>query len=153
MPRAAGQGPCNDIGQDGRNRTAAEGTPGLGIEPPYLAQHVENVLFVDFANLAQCREIAFREQIQMADEHLHGWVEPVALAQLDGEAFGEIAGADAGGFESLDEVEDAFGLFQRRTETCGDFFERTGGIAVLVDESINTCPVSRSAGPAAVSPN
>ena len=39
-----------------------------------------------------------------------------------------------GRFEPLDEVEDAFGLFQRRTETCGDFFERTGEIAVLVDQ-------------------
>jgi hypothetical protein len=51
------QRPRDHIGQDGRDRTVAVGTPGHGIEPPILAQHVEKILFLDFANLAQSREI------------------------------------------------------------------------------------------------
>ncbi len=39
------QRPHDHIGQDGRDRPAAAGK--LGIEPPGLAQHVENILFSD----------------------------------------------------------------------------------------------------------
>src|SRR5450631_3438866 len=51
MPRAVRQRPHDDIGEDRLDRTAADGTPGPGIEPPDLAQHVENILFLDIANL------------------------------------------------------------------------------------------------------
>jgi hypothetical protein len=47
------QRPRDHIGQDGRDRTVAVGTPGHGIEPPILAQHVDNVLFFGFALLVQ----------------------------------------------------------------------------------------------------
>src|ERR1700731_1291721 len=50
MPRAVRQRPHDDIGEDGLDRTAADGTPRLGIEPSDLPQHVENILFFDIAN-------------------------------------------------------------------------------------------------------
>ena len=44
---------------------------------------------------AQRGEIALGEEVEMVDQRLHRRIEAVALAQLDREAFGEIAGADA----------------------------------------------------------
>src|ERR1700730_10806198 len=133
MPRAVRQRPHDDIGEDGLDRTAADGTPGLGIEPSDLAQHVENILFLDIANLAQRREIAFRKEAKMADECLHGRIEPVALAQLDGETFGEITGANAARIKPLDKVQDAFHPIERCMEAGGYLIEGTHEIAIFVD--------------------
>jgi hypothetical protein len=37
----------------------------------------------------------------MSDERLHGGIEAIAVFELDGEGLGEIARADAGGIETL----------------------------------------------------
>ena len=41
----------------------------------------------------------------MVDQRPHGGIEAVLLPQLDGKAFGEVPGADAGGIEGVDERE------------------------------------------------
>ncbi len=69
----------------------------------------------------------------MVDEGLHGWVEAVALAQLDGETFGEITGADAARIEPLDEAQNAFDPFDRHMKASGDLLEGPSKIAILID--------------------
>ena len=41
------------------------------------------------------------EQRQMVEQRPHRGVEPIAVTQLECEAFGQIAGKDAGGIELL----------------------------------------------------
>ena len=70
----------------------------------------------------------------MGDERLHGGIEAVALAQLDRQAFGEVAGAYAGRIEGLQDGQRGLDLRQRRTELVGHLRELAGEIAGLVDQ-------------------
>ena len=63
----------------------------------------------------------------------HAGIEAVALAQLDGEAFGEVAGADAGRVEGLHQRQRALDQVDRRVEALGDVGEVGAQIAGLVD--------------------
>jgi heme oxygenase len=45
--------------------------------------------------------------MEIGDQRLHRRVEAVAVAQLDREAFADIARRDAGGVEALDDAQDA----------------------------------------------
>ena len=65
-------------------------------------------------------EIALGEQIEPADQRLHRRVEAVALAELDREAFGEIARAHARRIERLQDAQHRFDFGQRRAELLGD---------------------------------
>ena len=70
----------------------------------------------------------------MADQHLHGGVEAVALLELDREAFGEVARRDAGGLEGLHDGEHRLDLGERRAELFGNGREVAGQIPGLVDQ-------------------
>ena len=71
---------------------------------------------VDVTELAQFGEVALGDEIEMRDERLHGRIETIAFEQLNGDTFGEIACADAGRFERLDERQHLFDSFDRRAE-------------------------------------
>ncbi len=114
----SGSGRTIDVRYDRLNRRAAEGAPGLRIEPADLADHVDDVFVVDAADFAQRREIALGDEFEMADERLHGRIETIFFAQLNGQAFGEIAGADAGRIEGLNERQDLFDAIERCSEPC-----------------------------------
>ena len=69
----------------------------------------------------------------MRDQRRHRRVEAVALAELDREALGEVAGADAGRLEGLDQGERCLDDRERRAEPLGDLGEVGAEIAGLVD--------------------
>ena len=68
----------------------------------------------------------------MLDQRLHRRIEAVALLELDGETFGEIARADAGRIERLQDREHGLDVAARRAELVGDRVEIAGEIAGLV---------------------
>ena len=59
------------------------------------------ILVVDAAELAQGGEVALRQEIEMLDQRLHRGIVAVELAQLDREAFAQIARTNAGRIECL----------------------------------------------------
>jgi hypothetical protein len=71
----------------------------------------------------------------MGDERLHGRVVAVAVAQLDGEALGEVAGGDAARLEALDEGEHRLDHFRRGAPSRSAISRasRRGQIAGIVD--------------------
>ena len=98
----------------------AEGETGLRIERADFRDHVGEIFVVDAADAAQRGEIALGQQIETADQRLHRRIEAVALLELDREAFGEIARADARRIEALQDREHRLDLGQRRAELLGD---------------------------------
>ena len=89
---------------------------------------------LDAADPAQRRKVAPGQQIEMRDQRLHGGIEAVALLELDGEAFGEIARAHARRVEPLQDGEHRFDLGQRRAELLADLRQIAGEVAGLVDQ-------------------
>jgi len=87
------------------NPGRAEFQAGLRIEPTDLADHVDNVFVVDPAEFAQSGQVALGEQVEMFDQRLHRRIIAVELAQLDGQALAQIARADAGRIEFLQDRE------------------------------------------------
>ncbi len=68
----------------------------------------------------------------MRDQRLHGGIEAVAFPQLDGEAFGEAARADAGRIEFLQFAEHGFDLGDGCAQLLGDGGEVAAQVAGLV---------------------
>ena len=62
------------------------------------------ILGVDAAEPHQLLHVARAEQRQVLDELLHRRVEAVALLELQRQAFGEVAGENAGRIEALQAV-------------------------------------------------
>ncbi len=77
----------------------AKARPGPRIERADLGQHVEQILLVDAAEALQRCEIAAAEQVEMGDQRAHRRIEPVARGELQRQAFGEVAGEQAGRLE------------------------------------------------------
>jgi hypothetical protein len=82
----------------------------------------------------------------MADERLHGGVEPVLLAQLDGETFGEIAGANAARIKPLNETQNGFHPFAWRMKTISYLIQGTSKIAIFVDRIDQDLPDQPAGG-------
>ena len=93
--------------------------PGFGLSARISAIISARSSSSDAANLAKRGEIALGEQIETADQRLHGRIETVALLELDGEALGEIARADARRIEALHDGKHRLDLRQRRAELFG----------------------------------
>lgn len=92
----SGPGRTNTSGTTGCTRVEPEPDARARVEPVDFPDHVDEVFVVDAAAAAQRHEVALGEQIQARDQRLHGGIELVALPELDREAFGEVARADAG---------------------------------------------------------
>ena len=133
MPAAVGRGPDEDVGDHRLHHRLAEGVAGLGVEGADLGEHLGEVLGVDPAELEQRRMVAFRHEVEIRDQRRHRRVVAVALAELDREALGEVAGADAGRLERLDQGQRGFGDRERRAEPRGDLADVGAEIAGLVD--------------------
>ena len=74
---------------------------GPRIERFDLGDHLGEILGIDPAYLHQRRGVAGGEQRQVVEQKLHRRIEPVAIAQLQRQAFCEIARENAGRFEFL----------------------------------------------------
>ena len=123
----------DDVWHDRLDRGSSVSPARLGIEAADLRDHVENVDFVDTADPPQLGDIAASHEIQPCDQRLHRGIEAVAVAQLDGQALGEITRADAGGVERLHGAQHGLGTGQRHPQPSGDLFERLGEVPAVVD--------------------
>ena len=70
----------------------------------------------------------------MLDQRLHGGIEAIALPQLNGNAFCEIACAHTGWIETLQDSQHRLDLGERRTKLLGRLGQVLGQIASLVDQ-------------------
>ena len=140
MPGAVGRRPHIDVGHDRLHQRRAEGETGLRIEVADLGDHVGEILLVDAAQPAQGGEIALGQKIEMLDQRAHRGIETVAILELEGEAFGEIARAHAGRIERLQDREHGLDVGQRGAELLGDGVEIAGEIAGLVDHIDQVLP-------------
>jgi hypothetical protein len=64
----------------------------------------------------------------------HGRVEPVLLAQLNGQAFLEVARHDAGRIEGLQHAERLLDQFGRRAERFSNLLDLAGQVAGFIDQ-------------------
>ena len=114
-------------------RLAGELAAGLGVVGAKLADHVGEVLVVDPADALEVGGAALRQQVEIVDQPRHRRVVAVGGLRLQREAFGERPRADAGRFETLDQLQRLLDQRQRRAGQLGDLVERDGQIAGLVE--------------------
>ncbi len=88
---------------------------------------------VDAANLGELRHIALGDQIEMAEHRLHRRIEAVFVFQLQRQAFGQIARADADRIEALQHFEHGFDRLAFAAKPRRDFVQIGAQIARLVD--------------------
>ncbi len=113
----------------------AKGEPRLGIEPADLADHVRQILRIHPADALQRVAVVAGQKLQVRHQRLHGGIEPVALPELDGEAFGKVAGADPGRLEGLNMGEHRLHIRAAGAQLLGGLVEIAGEITRLVDEA------------------
>ena len=114
--------------------------PGFGLSARNLGEHLGEVVLVDAAEPQERRVVAARDQFEIGEQRRHRRVEAVALAELDGEAFGEIARADAGRLEALDDGERrarrASSGAPSRSAIAGEVGAQIAGLVDLVDQRL-----------------
>ena len=93
----------------------SKAVPGPRIERFDLGDHFGEILGVDLAEPHQRRGVAARPAAADFEQTLHRRIEPVAVAQLQRQAFREIAREDAGRVEFLQPREHALDLRHRRS--------------------------------------
>ena len=96
--------------------------------------HVRQIFVTHAAEPAQGRQIAPRQQIEMRDECLHRGVESVALLELNGETFRQIARAHAGRIEPLQGGQHAFHHGARRAQFLRDHRQVAAEVTGLIDK-------------------
>ncbi len=85
-------------------------------------------------SLRKRRDVALGEQIEMLDQRLHRGIVAVELAELDRQAFAQIARADAGRIEFLQHRENRLDVGLRSAQPLGGLAEIGRQVAGLVDE-------------------
>ncbi|MEY9584643.1 hypothetical protein ABIA15_003400 [Sinorhizobium fredii] len=144
QPAAIRRRTDDDIGNDRLGNAGLEACPRLRIELADFGEHVDEILLVDPADLLEAREVAARQKFEIGDKCLHGGIEAIAQAQLNGEAFAERAGEDAGRIELLQHEKDARHICRARSKPCRRFSDLRMQIArfvELVDEMLGNQPV------------
>ena len=123
--------------------------PGPRIERFDLGDHLGEILGIDPADPHQRRDVARREQRQIVEETLHRRVEPVAVAQLQRQAFGEIAREDAGRIEFLQAREHALDPRRRRSRARSaavvEIDAQIAGLVELIEQMRGDHPIGRVA--------
>ena len=133
LPAAGGIGPDMHIGDHRLGRLAAEAGTGPGRQGLQLGDHLGHVLGVDPADLPQRRQIAFGQQVEVGQQAVHRRIKPVALDQLQLQAFRHRPGHDARRLETMANRQDRLDPFQRNTQTVGNFGQFAAQIAALID--------------------
>ncbi len=102
LPAAIGRAALTTIsGMIAFRDPGLEAAAGLGIELADFGQHVDQVFLVNAADALEGGEIAPGQQLEVADERLHGRIEAILLTQLDRKTFRQIASKNAGRIERL----------------------------------------------------
>ena len=101
LPAAVGPSRTNTSGTTGCTGSAPKARPGLGLSSRISAIMSASLRRRRRRSCAAPRHVAARHQIEIVEQRRHRGVEPVELAQLQGQAFGQIARADAGRIEAL----------------------------------------------------
>ena len=99
-PAASGLGPHQDVGHDRLRQRRVEGEAGPRIERFDLGDHLGQILGIDTADPHQRGDVARGQQRQIVEQALHRRVEPVAVAQLQRQAFGRSRAKTPGGSNS-----------------------------------------------------
>ena len=133
VPAAGGVGPDHDLGRDRLGDVVIEGQARLGVEGLDFLDHLGEVLGVHPADLPERREVAFGKQVEVVEKALHRRVEPVALAQLQGEAFAQRSREYSRRVELLEPPEGRFDAPEPAIEKLGDVADLAGEISGLVD--------------------
>ncbi len=105
---------------------------GLGIERADLGDHLGQVFGIHTADAHQPLQVAPSQQFEVIEQRLHRRIEPVAVAQLQRQAFGQAAREDAGRIESLQSGQHRFDSRQRCAQDLGDLVQIGRQIAGLV---------------------
>src|SRR4029077_17873994 len=71
------------------------------METPELGDHFGEIFVADTADFFQGGDVAPGDEIEPANQGRHCRIIAIALLELDGQAFGEIARANAGWLERL----------------------------------------------------
>ena len=114
-----------------------EGQSRLGIQCLDLGHHIGEVLIVDTADALQHGGLAAGETVQILDQGLHGRIEAVAVVQLEGEAFAEVAGENTRRIAILGAHQDRLDLGLGNAQPFGDLLEfgpQVAGLVEAVDE-------------------
>ena len=80
----------------------------------------------------------FGDKVEIVDQRFHGRVQPVAVAQLQGQAFADIAGHDANRLKPLTDLEDCLdigGVGAERLRDLLKFSLAIPGLVGLIDET------------------
>ena len=93
--------PDKNVGHNLLHDRRTEGEAGLRIEPPDLGNHIGEIFVADAANHLQGSEVAPGDQIEPANQGGHRGIVTIPLLELQREALGKIARADAGRIERL----------------------------------------------------
>ena len=133
MPAAVDGRSHDDVGHDRLHGLGPEGAAGLGIEPADLRDHVGEIVVVHAAEPPQRREFATRQKGKVGDQRGHRRIEAVLVAQLRRQTFGEVARADAGRIEGLDDGEHRFHARRGDAQAPGDLGDVVAAVAGLVD--------------------
>ena len=121
------------IGDHCLGRFATEAGPRPGRQRLQLGDHLGHVLGVDVAGLAQPRQVALGQQVQIVEQAAHGGVEAIALDQLQLQAFGHGAGHDAGRLEAVAHGQHRLDTLERDPQPVGDLGQVAAQIAALID--------------------
>ena len=122
-----------DVGDHRLGRLAAEARARPGRQRLQLGDHLGHVLNVDAANPAQTRQVPLGQQIQIIEQTAHGRIEPVALDQLQFQAFRHRPRHDARRFKPVADRQYALDPFERHAQPVGDLGQFAAQIAALVD--------------------
>ena len=133
-PAAVGSRPHEDVGHDRLHHRRAERQAGLRIEAADFRDHVGEVFVAHAADFLQRGKIAPRQQIEPGDQGLHRRIVAILLLELDRQAFREIARANTGRIETLQNAEHGPELGDAGTEFFRDRRQVAGQIAGLVDQ-------------------
>ena len=93
-PGARGGAADQQVGRRGEDGIRAQPAARAGVQFADLGRHFPRVGFGDVARLGQRPEIGPRQDVEMGQTAAHRGVEPVALRQLQPEAFGQVARAE-----------------------------------------------------------
>ena len=132
-PSAVRMRPHQDVRRHRLDHVVQEVRRRFGIEGADLDHHLGEVLFIDAARLDQAGLVALRHQVEIVEQCLHRRVEPVAVPELQGEAFPQVAREDPGRVELLHGFEHRLDTRHRTAQGLGDRRRVAGEPARLVE--------------------
>jgi len=129
-----------DVRHDRTGDCRIESEAWLGIERPYFGDHTRQVLRVDGAEPHERRRVPTGDKGQVIEHDSHGRVEAIAVAQLQRQAFGQIAREYTGWIEALQLSQRRIDARPRTSETFGKRREIVRQIAGFIHHGDEILP-------------